>query len=557
MAGTLTLDEQSRQGPWDEMIGRSAGSYRVVKLLGKGGMGAVYLAKHPGIGSSVAVKFLHPRFCGDPAHVERFFNEARAVNLIGHENIVKTLDFAQTPDGRYYFVMEHLNGAPLSSLPLPVPLAVAGPILLQICRALQAAHERQIVHRDLKPDNVFLISQMGRKNFVKLVDFGIAKLTDPQTPAGLTEAGALIGTPEYMSPEQAAGRVGEVGRRSDVYSLGVLMYQLATGRVPFRGASTAETLVKHMQEKPPPLDAPVPPAYAAIILRALEKEKSARWQSMGELHDAIAACMKELGISADLPPADPGPAPQSPSEMPQTDPRAGAMPLTGTYLGDPEPVKARVDRLADWALAPARRLRTLALVAAAVAVIVVAVRPSRRPEPQAVPPNATPAPARPAPISAPARIEPPPPKPVEKQAEPPPMTRKRRPSPATAVAPKPTPKLVPPGPLTAADAARAAGPAARARAEIEAAAAKSAADDKSAPALPPGVRLFAVSDPLGATVTAAWNGKSAAGHTPFVFRVRRGARVTVTFSKPGFAPEVREIEAAQAQAVSVELKPSP
>src|SRR5437870_8080037 len=142
MAGTLTLDDESRKGPWDELIGRSAGSYRLVKLLGKGGMGAVYLARHPGIGSQVAVKFLHPRFAGDRAHVERFFNEARAVNLIGHENIVKTLDFNVTPDGLYYFVMEYLHGRPLSSLNGPVPLEVAGPILLQSCRALQAAHVR-------------------------------------------------------------------------------------------------------------------------------------------------------------------------------------------------------------------------------------------------------------------------------------------------------------------------------------------------------------------------------------------------------------------------------
>src|SRR5205085_1826412 len=142
---TVTLDERAREGPWDEMIGRTAGSFRIIKLLGKGGMGAVYLARHPGIGSEVAVKFLHPRFSSDKQHVERFFNEARAVNLIGHENIVKTLDFSVTPDGLYYCVMELLQGQPLSSLlRVPVPLAVAGPILVQCCRALQAAHERQI-----------------------------------------------------------------------------------------------------------------------------------------------------------------------------------------------------------------------------------------------------------------------------------------------------------------------------------------------------------------------------------------------------------------------------
>jgi serine/threonine-protein kinase len=434
--------------------------------------------------------------------------------------------------------MEYLNGAPLSA---PLPLPLAGPILLQVCRALQAAHERQIVHRDLKPDNIFLISQMGRKNFVKLVDFGIAKLSDPSSAPGLTEMGALIGTPEYMSPEQAAGRIGEIGRRSDVYSLGVVMYQLASGRVPFRGASTAETLVQHMQQAPPPLDAP----HAAIVLKALAKEKSDRWQSMAELHDALSACMKEQGISNELPLADPEPAPRPASEMPQTDPKAHQLPLTGTFIGDRAPATARFERFADWALAPSRRLRSLAVVAAAVAVIVFAVRPSpKHIEPLPPPP----------PKSVPVPIPPPVPVPPPVAVAPPVPPVPPKPKPVAVHKPKP-PR--PPGPLTAADAARAAGPAAKARAEMEAAAAKSAADDKAAATLPPGVRLFAVSDPLGASVTAAWNGKSAAGHTPFVFRVRRGAHVTVTFSKPGFIPEVRELDAAQAQLVSAELRSTP
>ncbi|MGZ6143927.1 MAG: serine/threonine-protein kinase, partial [Myxococcales bacterium] len=393
MAGTLTLDDDLRKGPWDELIGRSAGSYRIVKLLGKGGMGAVYLARHPGIGSQVAVKFLHPRFAGDRAHVERFFNEARAVNLIGHENIVKTLDFSVTPDGLYYFVMELLQGRPL--MPGPVPLAVSGPILLQCCRALQAAHERQIVHRDLKPDNIFLITAMGRANFVKIVDFGIAKLVAPEGP-GLTEAGALIGTPEYMSPEQAAGRIGEVGRRSDVYSLGVVMYQLHAGRVPFHGATTAETLVAQMQSPPPPLD---DSPYARVILKALAKEKQDRWQSMAELHDAILSCMKEQGISPELPLAEPAPPPLPAAQMPPT-PAREELPLTRTFAGEPT-LQARVERFADWALAPPRRLRTLLVLLAGVVAIVLLV-----PRRQRVPP--VPAPAAVVEKPKPAPVAPPP-----------------------------------------------------------------------------------------------------------------------------------------------------
>src|SRR5713226_4086861 len=163
----------------DAMIGRMVGSYRIAKLLGEGGMGAVYLGEHPAIGSKVAIKMLHAQYAAKPAIVERFFNEARSVNLIGHDNIVKILDFDVTEEGRHYFVMEFLHGRALQALLQPgepLPLERAGPILLQCCRALQAAHERGIVHRDFKPDNVFLVEQAGRRDVVKLVDFGIAKL---------------------------------------------------------------------------------------------------------------------------------------------------------------------------------------------------------------------------------------------------------------------------------------------------------------------------------------------------------------------------------------------
>jgi len=609
VAGTFTLDDEQRQGPWDELIGRTAGSYRVVRLLGKGGMGAVYLARHPGIGAQVAVKFLHPRFSGDRNHVERFFNEARAVNLIGHENIVKTLDFGVTPDGRYYFVMEHLNGQPLSSLlQKPVPFSMAGPILLQCCRALQAAHERQIVHRDLKPDNIFLLSQMGKKNFVKLVDFGIAKLVDPAGGAGMTEAGALIGTPEYMSPEQAAGRTAEVGRRSDVYSLGVVMYQLATGRVPFHGTTTAETLVAQMLEKPPPprsIEPSVPEAYEKVVLKALEKKREDRWQSMGELHDAILACMKELGLSAELPPADPEPAPQLPSQMPSTDPRREPLPLTGTYAGDRSPVEARLLRFADWAFAPPRRLRTVAALVVGVVVIVLLVprrqrieppkpavvaTPAVQPAPPASPPHAAPAGdvrpiqvAQPPATQPPKPIQKPPPKAASASTKPtttpttsakpttkPSTTTTTKPSRSTRTTPSTTPSTSTSSPIsqttavTAADAARLATAARHdrdaaraARADMLAAAAKSAQEDAASGQLPPGVKLFVVSDPLGASVTASWNGKSAAGVTPIVFRVRRGAVVTISFSKPGYAPQVREISAREAQAVAVDLRAAP
>jgi serine/threonine-protein kinase len=298
--------------PEDELIGRAVGSYRIVRLLGKGGMGSVYLGEHPVIGSRVAVKFLHPWYSNDAGIVDRFFNEARAVNLIGHDNILKILDLDVTDDHRHYFVMEYLRGRPLQSYVRggqPVPLGVAGPILLQCCAALQAAHDKGIVHRDLKPDNVYLIAHDGRKNFVKLVDFGIAKLTAERGAPGMqkTQTGMVMGTPGYMSPEQGAGAIDRIDGRSDVYSLGVMMYQLATGRLPFSGANFGEVLMGHLQRAPLPprsIEPSVPPAYEAVILRCLAKEQRDRFQSMGELRLAIASVLGALGIGLELPAAD-------------------------------------------------------------------------------------------------------------------------------------------------------------------------------------------------------------------------------------------------------------
>jgi serine/threonine protein kinase len=330
----------------DDLIGHSIGSYRVVKLLGKGGMGSVYMAEHPAIGSKVAIKFLHPQYSHDEKIVERFFNEARAVNVIGHDNILKILDLNVTDDNRHYFVMEFLHGRPLQSLLKgggAVPLHAAGPILLQVCDALGAAHDAGIVHRDLKPDNIYLISLKGKKNFVKVVDFGIAKLTNAEgVSTGNTQTGMVMGTPAYMSPEQASGRTQLIDARSDVYSLGVMMFQLATGRLPFPGAAFGEVLIGHIQLAPPrprDLNPAVPEAYETVILRTLQKRQEDRFQSMQELHEAISRVMDQLGISTELPAADKNedmdtiasrgspsnPGARTPSQPGRsTDPRAGA-----------------------------------------------------------------------------------------------------------------------------------------------------------------------------------------------------------------------------------------
>src|SRR2546425_9008771 len=274
-------------------------------------MGCVYMGVRPGIGSRVAIKFLHPQFSHDEKIVDRFFNEARAVNVIGHGNLLRLLDLNVTDANRQYFVTEFLHGRPLQALlrnNVAVPLDVAGPILLQVCDALEAAHKRGIVHRDLKPDNVYLITMNGKKNFVKVVDFGIARVTDDAgISTGKTQTGMVMGTPAYMSPEQGSGASNKIDGRSDVYSLGVMMFQLATGRLPFPGSNFGEVLIGHLQLPPPQprsLQPQIPEAYEAIILKCLQKRQEDRYSSMKELRHALEACMDTLGISKELPVAD-------------------------------------------------------------------------------------------------------------------------------------------------------------------------------------------------------------------------------------------------------------
>jgi serine/threonine protein kinase len=276
--------------PPDPLIGSRVGSFHVVRLLGRGGMGTVYLAEHPVIGSKVAVKFLHDSMASDPATVARFFDEARAVNLIGHENIVGIYDLSMLPPNRYFFVMEYLEGETLQALLRagPVEPSVARDVLLQMCDALQCAHEHGVVHRDLKPENVFLVQRRGKSHFVKLVDFGIAKLRQ-RGSAAKTQAGFIVGTPEYMAPEQCED--GVIDARTDVYALGAMAFELATGRLPFQGKTVTQLLLAHLKEPPPAPSslAPVPKPLEVAILRALEKDPGRRFQDMTSFAAALRA----------------------------------------------------------------------------------------------------------------------------------------------------------------------------------------------------------------------------------------------------------------------------
>ncbi len=286
----------------DALLGQVLGSYRIARVLGEGGMGRVYLGVHPQIHSHVAIKVLSEECARDRVLVERFVAEARAVNLIRHENIVSVVDISALPDGRPYIVMERLEGESLGELLRrgPLPLGTLSRLMSDVLRGLAAAHDQGIIHRDLKPDNIFVLKS-GR---AKLLDFGIAKLMPGvgSIDEG-TRTGTLLGTPFYMAPEQALGR--PVDPRSDLYSIGVILYECVTGRRPFAGTTLYELLKQHVEVEPPPpasMRRDLSPAFEAVIRRALEKQPQHRFQSALELSRALEHAGGELGPEAFAPP---------------------------------------------------------------------------------------------------------------------------------------------------------------------------------------------------------------------------------------------------------------
>ncbi len=281
----------------DPYIGKIVSErYRVLSKLGEGGMGKVYLAEHIVIEKKVALKILSDDFARKADLVARFMQEAKAASRIGHENIVDITDFGQTDAGSVFFAMEHLEGADLATVIRqngPMPLARVKPIINQICRALGAAHGKGIIHRDVKPENIFLIERDGRADFVKILDFGIAKMSAlDESGERLTRTGMIFGTPEYMSPEQARGDRSD--HRVDIYAVGCIAYEMLTGDVPFHAETFMGVLTKHMFETPDSIsvrapDARVSPDVEAIVMRALAKSRDERFQTMRELAVALAA----------------------------------------------------------------------------------------------------------------------------------------------------------------------------------------------------------------------------------------------------------------------------
>ncbi|HVK87247.1 MAG TPA: serine/threonine-protein kinase, partial [Kofleriaceae bacterium] len=284
----------------DPLIGQTlAERYAIQKKLGEGGMGAVYLAMHTLLDKPIAIKVLHGEFVRKPDLVERFMQEAKAASKIQHENVIDISDFGMTPDGHVFFAMELLKGRDLHEDVMRaklggelLPWARSKRIFLQICAALAAAHKQGVIHRDLKPENVYLVDFLDDHDFVKLLDFGIAKMTEVEEGARkLTKTGMLFGTPEYMSPEQARGE--HVDARVDIYAMGCILFQLVTGRTPFEADNFMGVLTMHLTEPVPELPGEVldrigaPHELAGIIHKALDKDRDERWQTIEELANAI------------------------------------------------------------------------------------------------------------------------------------------------------------------------------------------------------------------------------------------------------------------------------
>jgi serine/threonine-protein kinase len=282
----------------EALVGKliAGGKYQIVRVLGEGGMGTVYQALQPAMNRMVAIKWIRPQMVTKPDAVPRFHKEMRITAQIEHPNTIRVYDFGDD-HGQLYLAMEFLAGVSLREVidrKERLELARLVRIGKQVAHALGAIHGHGVVHRDLKPDNVMLLDSFGERDFVKVLDFGIAKVLDEQIR--LTATGKPIGTPTYMAPEQAMGLA--VDPRTDLYTLGVMLYQMASGRVPFDAPMTQSMLLAHAHEPPVPiltLVPDLPPALAALIMQLLEKDPAARPASAAEVATRLDRCLPGTG----------------------------------------------------------------------------------------------------------------------------------------------------------------------------------------------------------------------------------------------------------------------
>ena len=309
------------------------GKYRIVRLVGEGGMGAVYEGENTRIKRKVAIKVLHANVAEKKDVVQRFEREAQAAGRIGSEHIVEVLDLGNLPSGERFMVMEFLEGEDLTARikgRKRLTPTQSVPLLHQVLEGLAAAHDAGIIHRDLKPDNIFILkNKAGRADFVKILDFGVSKFSALDADMSMTKTGAVMGTPYYMSPEQAKG--GKIDQRSDLYAIGVVLYQAVTGRVPFNASSFNELLFKIALEQPEPIETIVPdcpPSFVAIVNKAMAREADQRYQSAREFQQALATWQATTAPAGGTMPLSAMPDMRPPMAsnpgMMQSDPNLGA-----------------------------------------------------------------------------------------------------------------------------------------------------------------------------------------------------------------------------------------
>jgi serine/threonine-protein kinase len=349
--------------PASNLVGQViADRYHVVKKLGEGGMGQVYLAEHVKMGRRSAIKVMNPSMVHDPDAVARFNREASNASRITHPNVCAIYDFGETPDGLIYLAMEFIEGEPLTDLleregALPVPRATA--IFLQTAEALQAAHDLGIVHRDLKPDNIMLARRKDGVDVVKVVDFGIAKAVGgDEAGQKVTKTGLVVGTPEFMSPEQLSG--DKLDGRSDLYSLALVFYRMLSGKLPFEATTVQETMIKRLTDEPRPLaearpDLAFPSALQPVLDTALARTPTDRYQTVAKFAADIAAVTGRPAAGT----------------VPHTRSRGDSDARTQLIETHPEGVTVRLSAKKPAATEPSAPVKKRSLIPAAIGVVLI------------------------------------------------------------------------------------------------------------------------------------------------------------------------------------------